>query len=145
MRFEKLADALDELALHYRLEDMGHIARQYQKASTALRKADFLPPDPSRLDGVGEAIREDIAEWRAFGEISRLEDMRERRPYLNTLTRVNAVGPKTAKTLYHEKGAETLEDLDAIVEAGELEDVSGIGPKTATSIRRSLSQLSRKG
>lgn len=140
MRFETLADALDEIALHYRLEDRDFIARQYTKASEELRKAEFLPPDPARLEGVGDAIRDDIAEWRAFGEIDRLTEFREKRPYLSNLCELPKVGPKTAKRLYQEKDAVTIADVQTLADNAELEDVSGIGPKTAETIRRSLGQ-----
>jgi DNA polymerase (family 10) len=140
-RFDELADALDEISLHYRLEDRQHIAHQYQKASSSIRTADFIPPDPSELPDVGNAVRDDIAEWRAFGEIERLESMREERPYLSELTRISKVGPKTAQTLNNEAGVETVEDVKELAERGELEEVSGIGPKTATTIRRSIAQL----
>lgn len=142
MRFEDLADALDEIALHLRLEERSYQANQYRKASESLRKADFIPPDPSDLPDVGDAIRDDIAEYRAFGEIERLEDMRAKRPYLSSLTRVAGLGPKTAETLNEEKGVETIDELIELLDSGEIEEVSGIGPKTATKFRRSAKQLS---
>lgn len=141
MRFDDLADALDEISLHYRLEGQEHVAHQYQKASSSLRKAEFLPPDPSQLDNVGDAVRDDIAEWRAFGEIGRLSALREERPYLAELTQISKVGPKTAKTLYEETGAETIDDIRALAKNEKLRSVSGIGPKTATTIRRSIAQM----
>lgn len=143
MRFERLADELDELALHYRAEGHGKIAHQYTKASEAVREASFLPPDPSNLHGIGQSIRDDIAEYRAYGEISRLEVLREKRPYLSELCQISKVGPKTAQRLYDEKDAETVSDVRDLIEREELEDVTGIGPKTATTIRRSIAQLDR--
>lgn len=143
MRFEELADALDEIALHLRLEDRSFQANQYRKASESLRKAQFIPPDPSNLPNVGDAIRDDIAEYRAYGEIERLEDMREKRPWLTELTRVSGLGPKTAQTLNEEKNVSTIDELIELLDSGEIEEVSGIGPKTATKIRRSAKQLNR--
>lgn len=140
-RFEELADALDELALHYRLEGMDHIALQYTKASSELRKADFLPANPAEIPHVGESIRDDIAEYRARGEIPRLEDLREKRPYLSPLCEVKSIGPTRAKTLYEEKGVESIADLAELAKKGELEECSGIGPNTARSIKRSVSQM----
>jgi DNA polymerase (family 10) len=137
-RFKDLADALDEISLHYDLQDMSHVSRQYQKASRELRKADFIPPDPSEIDHIGDAVRDDIAEWRAFGEISRLESMRAERPYLSNLTKIEKVGPTTAQSIYNEKGAVSVEDVRELAENDELEDVSGIGPKTATVIEEDI-------
>ena len=142
-RFDDLADDLDEITLHLRLEGNDWQANQYRKASSALRTAPFIPPDPSELNDIGETIRDDIAEYRAFGEIERLEDMRDKRPYLAPLTRVAGLGPKTAETLYEEKGIETIDDLIEILDDESIEEVSGIGPKTATKFRRSSKQLNR--
>lgn len=141
MRFEKLADALDELALHYKLEGRDHIALQYTKASSELRKADFLPADPAQIPHVGDAIRDDIAEYRARGEIPRLEDLREKRPYLSPLCEVKSIGPSRAKTLYEEMGVESVADLAQLIKDEKLEDTPGIGPKTARSIKRSVAQM----
>lgn len=140
MRFEELADELDEISLHYKLDGRDHIARQYQLASSALRTEKFIPPDPARLDDVGTAIRDDIAEWMAYGEIPRLQELREARPYIGTVTEIAKVGPKTAERMNEEKGVESIDDVKKLAENGELEDVSGIGPKTATTIRRSIGQ-----
>lgn len=144
MRFEELADALDEIAVHYRLQDRDHVAHQYTKASSSLRKAEFIPPDPSDLDNIGEAVRDDIAEWRAFGEISRLEEMREKRPYLNELTQVKSLGPKLAQRIYKDTGVETIDGLEELLDSGEIKNIEGIGEKTMTTFRRSVGQMNEK-
>jgi DNA polymerase (family 10) len=50
------------------------------------------------------------------------------------LTRVEGIGPKTAKKLYDALGIETLDDLEAAAEAGEIQTVSGFGAKTEQNI-----------
>lgn len=140
-RYGDLADALDELALHYRLDGYGKKAHSYQIAASALRTADFIPPDPSDSEGISIRVRDHIAEWRAFGEIEELSEYREQRPYLAELTRIAKIGPKRAKAIHDETGASSIEDIRKIEEEGGLEDVPGIGPKTATTIRRSIAQL----
>jgi DNA polymerase IV (family X) len=140
-QYDELADALAELSTHYEAEGHGRKARQYQLAASELRYTEHMPPDPTDLPDVSRTVRDHIAEWRAFKEIDKLTELREKRPYLSELTRAKSVGPKTAEKIYNETGAETLEDLEEILESGEITDVHGIGSKTATTIRRSVAQL----
>lgn len=140
-RYEELADALDEMALHYRLDERGRLARDYQLAASELRTAEHIPPDPAELDGVSRRVRDSIAEWRAFGQIEKLQEFRENREYLSNLTRIAKIGPKRARTIHQETGATDISDVRELAEDGELEDISGIGAKTSTTIRRSIAQL----
>lgn len=140
-RYADLADALDELSLHYRLDERGRLARDHQLAASKLRVAESIPPDPSEMERVSHRVRDNIGEWRAFGQIETLESFREDRPYLSELTRISKVGPKTAKTFHDETGATTIDDVRALDDNDQLEEISGIGPKTATTIRRSIAQL----
>jgi DNA polymerase (family 10) len=140
-RYDELSEQLDELSLHFRLEGRGRLARDCQLASAEIKQVDFLPPDPSDLDGVSTRVRDFVAEFRAYGEIPKLTEMREKHPYLSDLTRVKSLGPKTARDIYEETGVETLDGLQELLDSGEIEDIHGIGSKTATTFRRSLSQL----
>lgn len=140
-RYGELADALEELSLHYRLEDKESVARDYQIASSEIRTAEDLPPDPAELDYVSNEVRDTIAEWRSLGEIDKLTEFREKRPYLKKLTQIAKIGPKRAQTINDETGATNIEDVRELDDNDELENISGIGPKTATSIRRSIAQL----
>jgi len=99
-----------------------------------------MPPDPSQLDQVGVRVRDHIAEWMAFEEIDELQEYRDKRPYMSSLTEIAKVGPKTAKSMHDEFGAETIEDVKSLDDEDKLEEVSGIGPATATTIRRSIAQ-----
>lgn len=140
-RYSDLADALDELSLHLRAEGSGRASRDHQLAASHIRTAEDMPPDPSEMSDVSVRTRDSIAEWRAYGEIDKLEELREKRPYLSSLCQIAKVGPSTAENMYSEFGAETVEDVKQLDEDGKLEDVTGIGPKTATTIRRSIAQL----
>lgn len=140
-RFHDLADALDEIALHLRLEGNTYQANQYRKASESLRKAEFLPSDPSDIPNIGPSIRDDIAEYRAFGEIERLEDMREKRPYLSNLVEVDNVGPKRAQALHKGADISTVDDIIEVCDNGDLTTVSGIGEATSEKICRSARRV----
>lgn len=140
-RYDELAEQLDELSLHFRLKERGRLARDCQLAASEIKQIDFLPPNPSELDSVSREVRDFVADFRAYGEIPKLVEMRKEHPYLSELTRISKVGPATAKQLHKETGVSTIEDVRELDNAGQLEEVSGIGPKTATTIRRSIAQL----
>lgn len=142
-RYGELADALDELALHHRLDGRDRLARDYQLAASSLRTAEIIPPDPAELSDVSARTRDSIAEWRAFGRIEELQTLRDKRPYLKELTSVKSLGPKTAKSIHEELGVETLSELETHLEDGTITEVHGIGSKTATTFRRSVAQLDR--
>jgi len=136
-RYAELAEALDDLALHLKAEGKSGLAREYQLASSAMKTAEHMPPDPSDIDDVSVRTRDSI-------EIDKLTELREKRPYLSKLTKVKSLGPKTAKQINEETGAETLDDLERLLESGEIENIHGVGSKTSTTFRRSLAQLNRK-
>lgn len=139
-RYDDLANALEQLSVHCKFENDGSLAREYQLASSELRTAEHIPPDPSELDNITIRVRDAIAEWRAFGKIEELERFEKERPYMTNLTEIAKVGPTTAHSLNEEAGAVTIDDVKKLDKRGKLEDVSGIGPKTATTIRRSIAQ-----
>jgi DNA polymerase/3'-5' exonuclease PolX len=140
-RYADLADAIEELSLHLRAADRGRLARDHQLAASALRQAEHLPPDPSEMDEVSVRVRDSVAEWRAYGEIDKLTELREKRPYLSSLCQIAKVGPSTAENMYEEFGVTTIDEVRELDEEGKLEDVTGVGPKTATTIRRSIAQI----
>lgn len=142
--FEECAEKLEELSRHYKLDGNDHKSRDYQLTASELRTVEFMPPDPSSLDGISRTARDHIAEWMAFGEIEELKQYRQDRPYLKELTRVKSLGPKLAKKIYDNTGVETIDGLEKLLDSGEIEDVHGIGPSTATTFRRSVAQMNRK-
>jgi DNA polymerase (family 10) len=54
------------------------------------------------------------------------------------LTNVEGVGPKTVGSLYEELGIQTLDDLEEAAEAGEIQEVTGFGPKTEENILENI-------
>lgn len=135
-RLEEFADLLDAKGVEYK-------PRAYRRAAENVAE---YPEDVADLaaegveavreiDRVGEAIAEKLVEYVETGEIAELEALREELPVeMDALTSVEGVGPKTVGTLYAELGIETLDDLEAAAEAGEIQDVSGFGAKTEQNI-----------
>ena len=93
----------------------------------------------AELPGVGEAIAKKIAEIVETGRLAYHEELRAKLPIdLYALTRVEGVGPKTAKLLYDELGVKTLDDLERAARDGQIRSVKGLGEKTEAKILRGL-------
>lgn len=140
-RYDDLSDALEELSVHAKADEDEYAARSYQIAASGLRTVESIPPNPCDLDCVDETARDAVAEWRGYGEIDKLQELQDKRPYLSELTRVKLLGPETAKRLHEQHDVHGLDDLKEMLESGEIEDVHGIGSSTATTFRRSIAQM----
>lgn len=140
-RFEEFADLLEA-------DDVEYKPRAYRRAAENIRA--FPSPIADRveagdheavenIEGVGDAISSKIIEYVETGDIDELEELRAELPIdMADLTRIEGIGPKTAGKLYRELGVQTLDDLEAAAEAGEVRNVKGFGPKTEENILENL-------
>jgi len=135
-RLEEFADLLEAQGVDYK-------PRAYRRAAENIRDAsgsvEALAADGEdaveSIDRVGDAIASKVVEYVETGRIEELEDLRAELPVdMAALTSVEGVGPKTVGTLYEELGIETLDDIEAAAEAGEIQAVSGFGAKTEQNI-----------
>ncbi|WP_049927470.1 DNA polymerase/3'-5' exonuclease PolX [Halopiger goleimassiliensis] len=140
-RFEEFADLLEADGVDYK-------PRAYRRAAENIRAhpvpiADRVEAGDEdvleEIDGVGDAIASKIVEYVETGTIEELEELRAELPIdVADITRIEGVGPKTAGKLYRELGIETLDDLEAAAENGEIQEVKGFGSKTEQNIRENL-------
>ncbi|PGF17576.1 DNA polymerase/3'-5' exonuclease PolX [Natrinema sp. CBA1119] len=140
-RFEEFADLLEA-------DDVEYKPRAYRRAAENIRAhpspiADRVESGDhevvENIEGVGDAISSKIIEYVETGEIDELEALREELPIdIADITRIEGVGPKTAGTLYRELDVQTLDDLEAAAEAGEVQSVKGFGPKTEQNILENI-------
>ncbi len=140
-RFEEFADLLEA-------DDVEYKPRAYRRAAENIRAHPVPIADPvasgnedvlEEIDGVGDAISAKIVEYVETGTIEELEELRAELPIdIADITRIEGVGPKTAGKLYRELGVESLDDLEAAAEAGEVQEIKGFGPKTEQNIRDNL-------
>ena len=97
--------------------------------------------DLTTLPGIGRDIARVITELVQTGESGRLSDLEKEIPAtLGDLMRLNGIGPRRARQLHDALRIETLADLRNALERGDVERIPGFGPKTAETIRQSLSR-----
>lgn len=136
----ELAEVLDEYSTFLEIDGQDGRAYAYDKAARSIRRANYLPPDPAEIDGIGDSIRTTIARWQRSGEIAELEQLKEEYSYYNELQHVDNIGPSRAKQINEKLSVEDVDDL--LLVGDDLTLVDGIGPKTADKILSSAREQS---
>jgi DNA polymerase (family 10) len=144
---ELVARILYEIADLLDLDGVAFKPRAYRRAAEVIESLGEPIEDlvasgrHAELPGVGEAIAKKIAEIVETGHLAYHDELRAKLPIdLYALTRVEGVGPKTAKLLYDALGVKTLADLDAAAREGKVRTVKGLGEKTEEKILRGLAE-----
>ncbi len=141
---DAVATLLEEMADHLEARDVEFKPNVYRRAAESIRGHTVAierlnetggEDAIAEIDDVGEAIAAKTAEYLETGTIEELEELREEMPVeMDALTAVEGVGPKTVGALHEALGIETLDDLEAAAETGEIRTVSGFGEKTEANI-----------
>jgi DNA polymerase (family 10) len=141
-----LAAALDELGDLYELDGaVIHRVVAYRNAAKAIRES----PEPvarmvregrvTALPGVGKTLEEKLKALIETGSIPRAEELRAKFPAgVVAMTKLDGVGPKSARRLYEELGVDSLDALRAAATEGRVRELKGFGPKAETAILASL-------
>jgi DNA polymerase (family 10) len=135
-RLEAFADLLEAQGVEYKPRAYRRAAENVRDHPESVLKLAADGEDAvADIDRVGDAIAAKIVEYAETGSIAELDELRAELPVdMAALTSVEGVGPKTVGTLYEELGVETLDDLEAAAEAGEIQDIKGFGAKTEQNI-----------
>jgi DNA polymerase (family 10) len=95
--------------------------------------------DLTELSGIGKNVAAHIVELLGTGRISRLDEVAQEIPVtLVELVRLDGVGPKKAKKLFDELEVETVEDLEAEIDKGTVQELDGFGAKSVDKIRHAI-------
>ncbi|CCQ35275.1 DNA-directed DNA polymerase X [Natronomonas moolapensis 8.8.11] len=135
--FEEMADHLEARDVEYKPNVYRRAAESIRGHTVSVERLHEAGGEDAiaEIDDVGEAIAAKTAEYLETGAIAELEELREGMPVeMGALTAVEGVGPKTVGSLYEALGIETLEDLEAAAEAGEIRSVKGFGETTEANI-----------
>lgn len=95
--------------------------------------------EEGRLDeipGVGKLIKLYIKEYLETGTCSKRTEWASEAPdTVLELVRIPGIGAKTARFLFQNYGAYSLESLKIAIQEGKLDQAPGIGPKTLKTMR----------
>lgn len=141
MKNNEVASILYEIADFLELQDVDFKPRSYRRAA---RNIEALSEDIEaihdrgeleEIEGVGESIADKIAEYLETGELEYHAELKADLPIdIDAITRVEGVGPKTAKTLYDELGITNLDELEEAAENGQIAALEGFGSKSEQNI-----------
>ncbi len=149
----EIAAVLDEVATlleikganPFRIRAYQNAARTVEEHSTPLRKMIDDGTALTDLSGIGKDIAAHITELVREGRLTVLDELTAEIPRsLIELTRLPGVGAKKARKLWEALGIETIEDLHAAAETGQVAELDGFGEKSQQKILAGIDAYRRR-
>ena len=136
----EMADLLElEGANRFRVRAYRNAAATLEELSRPVSELIAEGADLTELPAIGEDLAETLVEIDATGTFAALEELRGKSPAtLRELLQIPGLGPKRVQALHDELGIATLDDLEAALESGAIESVSGFGAKTVQNLREAV-------
>jgi len=143
--FDKIADALE-----FKGDDSFRIGA-YRKAARILREYSedieevWEKGEIQKIPGIGKGMAEKIEEYLKSGKMKKYEEAIEGIPQeLLQLLEIPNLGPKTLNLAYTKLGVKNLNDLERVIENGELAKLFGMGVKKVENIKKGI-ELYKQG
>lgn len=125
--------------------------RAYRRAAETIKglprdiNLDYRAGKLTKISGIGKAIAEKISEIIETGRLEYLERLEAQIPAgVAALMKVPEVGPKSAMAIYNALGIQSLDELEAAAEMGELRKIRGLGAKKEQRILAGIHALRRR-
>lgn len=136
----EMADLLElEGANRFRVRAYRNAAVTIEELPRPLSELIAEGADLTVLPAIGEDLAETLLEINETGTFTALEELRGSSPAtLRDLLQIPGLGPKRVQALYDELGIATLDDLEAALDSGAIETVSGFGAKTVQNLREAV-------
>ncbi len=143
MENAKIAKTLDQLAdlleftgaNAFRLRAYRNGARVIRDLPDSIQSMIASGEDLTKLDGIGKSVAQKCTELCETNKLQQMDELLEDVPRtVLDLLNVPKMGPKKAAAVFNELGVETLEQLKAACEAGQVRELSGFGAKTEKAI-----------
>ena len=153
METGRIARVLDEMGTM--LEINGENPFRCRAYHTAAQSLMNLPDELSEMiadgrlaevPGIGETMHAKIVQLSTTGQLPSYDDLRRRTPPgLVALLRIPGLGPKKIKALHEELKIESLADLRAAAESGQIAALKGFGDKTEKKILEGIAFVEKSG
>lgn len=139
---EEVADLLEiQGANPFRVRAYRNAVRTVESLTRPLTEMVEAGEDLTELQGVGKQVDAHIRELLQTSQLTVLDDITKEIPRtLVQLVKLDGVGPKKAKKLFDELGVESVEGLEAEIEKGAVEELSGFGKKSVEKIAAAIEE-----
>lgn len=149
MKNPDIAKIFYDVAIYLEMKDENIFKiRAYDKAALTIES---LPEDLEiiykrgglealqELPGIGKAIAEKIEELVTTGRLKFYEELKKEIPVdIDSLRRIEGVGPKKILVLYKKLCIKTIEDLEKAAKAGKIAKLEGFGEKSEQNILKGI-------
>ena len=99
-----------------------------------------------QIPGVGESIAEKIEELLKTGKLEYYEQLHKQAPVdLESLTRIEGLGPKTIKTLYQKLKITNMDELEKAANEHKISQLPGFKKKTEDNILKGIEFAKKSG
>ena len=153
METARIAQIIDEMGTLLELRGENPFrCRAYHAAAQALAN---LPGDLAEMiadgrlrqvPGIGETMHAKIVQLATTGQLPSYDELRRSMPpSLVALLRIPGLGPKKIKVLYDTLKIESLAELRAAGEAGQIAKLKGFGDKTEAKILEGIAFVEKAG
>lgn len=140
-----LADLLEiQGANPFRVRAYRNAVNTIRSAGRSLATMVHEGEDLTELPDIGENVAAHIVELLETGKIGRMEEVTAEIPRsLAELVQIEGLGPKKVRKLFDELDVRTLEDLEAALKAGHVQELEGFGKKSAEKLKAAMEEHSK--
>ncbi len=145
---QSIAEMLREIGEYLAMQEIPFKPRAYEKAALIIDGLEKEVAESYRqgglkalteIPGVGISIAEKIEEFVKTGKVKYYEGLKKKAPVdLESLSRVEGLGPKSIKKLYQKLDIRNLQDLEKAAKAGKLAKLEGFGAKKEENILKGI-------
>jgi DNA polymerase (family 10) len=150
----EVAEILKGISIFLEMDDVQFKPRAYEKAARSIEVLDENVEEIYKrggikalmeISGVGQSIAEKIEELIKTGKLGYYEELKRKVPVdLESLSRIEGLGPKTIKTLWQELKIKNIDDLEKAALDHRICKLSGFQEKTEQNILKGIEFAKRR-